>query len=53
MSIEDRILAMTENQLQANVPPLMRDQGFTEEEIHRAMQIFFEFRQQHRIPVIE
>lgn len=53
MSIEDRVLAMTDDQIQASIPPLMRAQGFTQEETLRALQIVFEFRQQHKIPVIE
>ena len=53
MTTEDKILALSDHQLQADIPPLMRAQGFTEEEIRRALQIVVDFREQHRMPVIE
>ncbi|MCP4183134.1 MAG: hypothetical protein GY761_07420, partial [Hyphomicrobiales bacterium] len=53
MSTEDKILSMTNDQLQTEMPPLMRTQGFSEEEIHRALQIVVEFRDRHQMPIIE
>ena len=44
---------MSEHQLQTEVPTMMRLQGFTEEEIGRALQIVVEFRDRHKMSVIE
>ncbi len=53
MSTEDKILSMSDIQLQSEMPPLMRIQGFSEEEIQRALQIVVDFREQHQMPTIE
>ncbi|MCP4935527.1 MAG: hypothetical protein GY927_15315 [bacterium] len=53
MSTEDKILSMSTHQLQTEMPPLMRIQGFSEEEIRRALQIVVEYREQHQMPIIE
>ncbi len=53
MSTEEKILSMSDIQLQSEMPPLMRSKGFSEEEIRRALQIVVEFREQHQMPIIE
>jgi len=53
LSTEDKVLTMSDHQLHSDVPGMMRVQGFTEEEIRRALQIVAEFRDQHKIPIIE
>jgi hypothetical protein len=53
MSTEEKILSMTNDQLQIEMPPLMRSKGFSEEEIRRALQIVVEFRERHQMPIIE
>ena len=53
MTTEDKVLSMSDYQLQTEVPSMMRLQGFTEEEINRALQIVVEFRDRHKMPVIK
>lgn len=53
ITTEEKILSMSDYQLQSEVPSMMRRQGFTEEEICRALQIVVEFRDRHKVPVIE
>jgi hypothetical protein len=53
MSTEDKILSMSTHQLQTEMPPLIRSQGFSEEEIRRALRIVVEFRERHQMPIIE
>ena len=53
MTTEDKVLSMSDYQLQTEVPAMMRQQGFTEEEIRRALQIVVEFRNRHKMQVIE
>jgi len=44
---------MSYHQIHSGIPAMMRMQGFTEDEIHRAVQIVVEFRDQHKLPIIE
>ena len=53
MSAQDKVLAMSDSQLNTKVPSVMRAQGFSEAEICRAIQIVAEFRDRHKMPVID
>ena len=53
MSTQDKVLAMSDNQLNTEIPTVMRAQGFSEIEICRALQIVAEFRDWHKMPVID
>ncbi len=53
-SIQDKILAMSEQAVCVQVPQKLRETGlFTEEEIERAVAWLVEYRQQYHLDVIE
>ncbi len=54
MSLEERILAMSEETIRTKIPDRLRETGlFTEDEIDRAVCWLLEFRRQHHLDVIE
>ena len=54
MSLEERILAMSEETIHTKIPDRLRETGlFTEDEIDRAVCWLLEFRRQHHLDVIE
>jgi hypothetical protein len=54
MSIEDRILGMSEHAIRTKIPDKLRETGlFTEEEIERAVDWLIDYRAQHHLDVIE
>ena len=54
MSIEDRILGMSDHAIRTKIPDKLRETGlFTEEEVERAVTWLIEYRAQHHLDVIE
>ncbi len=53
ISTEEKVLTMSDHQLHSDIPAIMRVHGFTEDEIKRAIQIVVEFRDQHKMPIID
>jgi hypothetical protein len=54
ISLEERILAMSEETIRTRIPDRLRETGlFTEHEIDRAVCWLLEFRRQHHLDVIE
>ena len=54
MSIEDRILSMSDHAIRTKIPDKLRETGlFTEQEIDRAVAWLTEYRAQHHLDVIE
>ena len=54
VSIEERILAMSEHTIRTRIPDKLRETGlFSEDEIARAVAWLLEYRQLHHLDVIE
>ena len=54
MSIEDRILGMSDHAIRTKIPDKLRETGlFTEEEVERAVAWLIEYRALHHLDVIE
>ena len=54
ISVEERILGMSDHTIQIKIPEKLRDTGlFNEDEIERAIAWLIEYRAQHHLDVIE
>ena len=53
-SLEEKILAMSDDDVQYKIPDQLRETGlFSEGEIERAIEWLLDFRSQHHLDVIE
>ena len=54
ISVEERILSMSDHTIQTKIPEKLRETGlFSEDEIEHAVAWLIEYRAQHRLDVIE
>ena len=54
ISIEERILAMSDHTIRDKIPEKLRETGlFSEDEIERAVDWLLEYRKHHHLDVIE